>query len=721
MPFQLSPGVLVTERDLTTVVPAVGTSGGGYAGAFKWGPALQPVVVDNEITLRNKFGKPDLDTFLSFFTCSNFLQYGNNLTIVRAISSAAMNASGDGAGVLVKNLDDYTNNFSQGTMHGTWIAKYPGDFANQVTVSIADSGNYGNWPFAKYFSGAPNTSTYVDSKGGSNDEMHVVVVDTDGHITGQAGEVLERFGFISKAADAKKEDGTSNYYAEVINRLSQYIWWGSHPTEGTNWGNTAQGTSFVSLSSTLVFPSVTGTYTTGEEIDVFSGSLTSTSGLTGGSGYHTGTTTATVSAPQLSGGRQATITVVIASSPGAITGLTITDQGSGYTNTPTITFLDTNGSPGSAAAATAVITYGASPVKKGIVNSYNSGTKTINYDATVGQITTSDRVVGKSSSAVGTPNTVTGQDISEILLGGVDGNDTISDGNIITAYDFFLDAENVPISLLMAGACDDVIALHLIGSIAEVRKDIVVFISPQQSDVVDNPGNEVTDSVNFRNSLVSSSYAFHDGNWKYQYDVYNDTFRWVPCNGDVAGLAVATDETRDPWYSFAGLNRGILKNVVKLAYNPSETDRDTLYSNGINPIVNFRGIGPVLYGDKTMLAKPSAFDRVNVRRLFIVLEKSIATAAKYSLFEFNDAFTQAQFKTLVEPFLRDVQGRRGITDFLVVCDSTNNTPQVVDSNEFVGDLYIKPARSINFITLNFIATPTGVQFSEIVGKTGAGA
>jgi phage tail sheath protein FI len=234
--------------------------------------------------------------------------------------------------------------------------------------------------------------------------------------------------------------------------------------------------------------------------------------------------------------------------------------------------------------------------------------------------------------------------------------------------------------------------------------------------VVDNYGSEVTDTVAFRDTLPSTSYAVMDCNWKYQYDKYNDVYRWVPLNGDVAGLCAKTDLERDPWFSPGGLNRGQIRNVIKLAWNPTKTDRDGLYVKGINPIVSFAGEGTVLYGDKTLQSKPSAFDRINVRRLFIVLEKAISRAARFSMFEFNDQFTRAQFVALVEPFLRDVQGRRGITDFRVVCDETNNTGEVIDRNEFVGDIYIKPARSINFIQLNFVAVRTGVAFDEVVGK-----
>lgn len=299
------------------------------------------------------------------------------------------------------------------------------------------------------------------------------------------------------------------------------------------------------------------------------------------------------------------------------------------------------------------------------------------------------------------------------LTGGVDG--TVATGNVIAAYDLFDSTEAVDISLVISGPANESLADSLI-TMCEDRKDCIVFLSPEKTDVVNNPGSEVTDTKTYRDTLTTSSYAVMDSNWKYQYDKYNDVYRWVPCNGDVAGLCARTDLERDPWFSPGGLNRGIIKNVIKLAYNPSKTNRDDLYVKGINPIVSFQGEGTVLFGDKTLLVKPSAFDRINVRRLFIVLEKAIARAARFSLFEFNDQFTRAQFVSLVEPFLRDVQGRRGITDFRVVCDETNNTGEVIDRNEFIGDIYIKPARSINYIQLNFVAVRTGVAFEEIVGQ-----
>jgi len=270
--------------------------------------------------------------------------------------------------------------------------------------------------------------------------------------------------------------------------------------------------------------------------------------------------------------------------------------------------------------------------------------------------------------------------------------------------------------LILGGAANQTIATHLINNIAEVRKDCLVCLSPEYADVVNNSsyiGKEIDDVIAFRNLLTSTSYATFDSGWKYQYDKYNDVYRYVPLNGDIAGLMVRTDTTRDPWWSPAGHQRGSVKNAIKLAYNPNKAQRDLLYKAGVNPVVTFPGQGTLLYGDKTMLAQPSAFDRINIRRLFIVLEKAIATASKFQLFEFNDDFTRAQFRNLVEPFLRDVQGRRGIIAFEVICDETNNTDEVVQRKEFVGTIKVKPNHAINFITLNFVAVRNDVSFEEI--------
>jgi phage tail sheath protein FI len=560
MAFQLSPGVLVTEQDLTSVVPAVATTAGGFAGAFAWGPVGVVTTIDSENALVNTFGKPNGDTFQSFFTAANFLSYGNNLQVIRVVNQAtARNARSNAAAtaVIIRNEDHYISSYSagEGTV-GEWAAKYPGELGNSLRVSMADGNAFSTWSYAANFDAAPGTSGYVSALGGSHDELHIAVIDEDGLFSGTAGTVVEKFAFASKASDAKRSDGTSAYYKDVVNTQSAYVYWMDHTANvtatGTAWGNAANASLFANLTSNVTI--------------------------------------------SLSGGVSA---------------------------------------------------------------------------------------------------------------------DAPTDSNITSALALFANDELYDISLLPLGAASSTVVNFAISSVAEVRKDVIVFASPELADVVNNAGNEATDVVAFRESLTSSSYAVLDSGYKYQYDRYNDVYRYVPLNGDTAGLAVRTDFVADPWFSPAGFNRGQVKNVVKLAYSPSKTDRDTLYKKGVNPVVTFPGNGTVLFGDKTLLAKPSAFDRINVRRLFIVLEKAIATAAKFQLFEFNDPFTRAQFRNLVEPFLRDVQGRRGITDFKVVCDESNNTAQVIDTNNFVADIFIKPARAINFIQLNFIATRTGISFEEV--------
>ncbi len=650
MAFQLSPGVAVVEKDFSAIVPAVSTSAGAFAGVFAWGPVLDPVTISSENVLVQRFGKPNDSTAQSFFTAANFLAYTNNLLTVRVDTNGARNAvvtktgtvtgftslvggdsyvtapavtiaapnvtggiqatatavltsgsvssititnpgtgytsaptvtiaTGPGtdatvtavittSGVKINNFDSYTASYANGEgVVGEWAAKYPGALGNSLKVSMADAETYTGWDYETQFDSAPGTSPYAASVSGSNDELHIVVVDVDGLWTGTAGTVLEKYAFVSKAGDAKKSDGTNNYYKNVINSQSKYIWWMDHTTS-------------------------------------------------------------------------------VATS--------------------------------------------------------------------VGGVGTSGVAWGTDAAGVGFKDLTT--DVTKTLTGGVD-DLSATDGELQTGFELFANAELYDISLITLGKASSTVATYVINNVAEVRKDCVAFISPESTssgDIIIGSGSDAVNAIlTYRLALPSTSYAVLDSGYKYQYDRYNDKYRFVPLNGDIAGLSARTDYTNDPWWSPAGLNRGQVKNVVKLAVNPGKTERDNLYKGGVNPVVNFPGEGTVLFGDKTLQAKPSAFDRINVRRLFIVLEKAIATAAKYQLFEFNDSFTRAQFKNLVEPFLRDVQGRRGVTDFRVKCDDTNNTGEVIDRNEFIADIYIKPNRSINFITLNFIAARSSVSFTEI--------
>ena len=583
---QLSPGVITTETNLTTVVPSVLTTAGAYAGAFNWGPGKLITTVDSERTLVDIFYEPDSNTASSFWTAASFLAYGNNLQVVRAVNSGTKNAvtAGSAIQVLNNNAFQYTYlNSGASNSYGAFMARYPGVLGNSLTVSVVDAGsnttqfaswnialynvagtNYANVALAGFFNGAPSTSYSTTQVGGANDQIHIAVVDTGGLLSGTKGTVLETFAYLSKAVDSVDSLGQSNYYKNAVFNNSKYIY-AVDPvnyasTNGT-WGKTAANTSFTTLSGAYTLP----------------------------------------------------------------------------------------------------------------------------------------------------------------MTGGVDV--AVTDADVISAMAFFTDTAQTSISLLTTGPYTNVAVQTAAINLAATRKDCVAFVSPPISAVVNNSGSEQSSVLSWMAGLSSltggpnGSYGFADSGWKYLFDRYNNNYVWVPMNGDVAGLCVNTDQTTSPWYSPAGYSRGVIKNVIKLAWNPTQTNRDNLYQVAVNPIVSFPGSGTVLFGDKTMQTQPSAFDRINVRRLFIVLEQAIARAARFSLFEFNDAFTQSQFISLITPYLRSVQAQKGISSFQVVCDSTNNTPSVVNNNQFVGDIYIQPARSINFIQLNFVAVGTGVNFTTITNTT----
>jgi phage tail sheath protein FI len=662
MSFGVSAGVVIQEVDLTTVVPTVSTTVGAIGGVTSWGPVEDRTLVGSQDEFALRFGKPNDDNYETFFSAANFLDYGNQLWFSRAASSNTYNALAVSntqqaavSNTQVKNSIDY----SQQTFANTqvqYIAKWPSSLGNSLQISVCDSANaysksitianttvaftvgsntavvtatgnsapiltslsvndyvsIGNttigtqylsiasigspttangvttanitfneryyltqdytetaaikryWQYFRYVSGAPTTSAYTDARGGSSDEMHIIVLDRLGKFTGTPGQVLETFENVSRVKGALAEQGGSIYYPDVLNQSSQYVWF----------ANSRVGADLIADASTAVAATTDAAYTA----------------------------------------------------------------------------------------------------------NFSGGTD------------------GASES-------------------------TIPLGNMINAYNEFREKNEVDIALIMNGKSVEShgvrgmgLAQYIIESIAEYRLDCIALISPQLSDVVNNPFQEAEAILATRNVLESTSYGVMDSGYKYQYDKYNDTYRWVPLNGDIGGLIVRTATTNDAWWSPAGFNRGIIKNVVKLAYNPEEDERDLLYAANINPVVTFVGEGTILYGDKTLQTKASAFDRINVRRLFIVLEKAISTAAKYTLFEFNDDFTRAQFRNMVEPYLRDILGRRGIYDYKVICDTTNNTPAVIDANEFIGDIYIKPARSINYIKLRFVAVGTGVDFSTVVGS-----
>lgn len=683
MPFQISPGVNVTEKDLTLGVRGVSTSKAAFAGFFGWGPVEQRVLVSSEDNLVQRFGKPTDFNAAYWFSAANFFAYSNAMEVVRAINDA-VNATSSGTGKLVKNEDHYETVVL--TDDNAFIAKYPGSLGNGIKVSIGTATNFSTWTYANAFDSAPVGS----------EEIHIAVVDGDGTWTGQANTILEVYPFLSLVAGTRSEDGSNIFYKDVINNQSSYVWVGG---EFQISSDTANETVAVAKAD----------YTTE---DVGNTAVDASAGATlnlAGSGFDLQADTKVLIVGSVDGvateaSRDAganTITIdPIGAGPQDFT-ITLLNHGSFNVVLTTETFDGDD--------ALSVVFAGETLVAGTDYTATAPATIAVDPYATAA-VTTAIDLSAASTDLVAT---IAGQD-EYTLTGGADDTTTTSRN---TAYDLFLNSELVDVSLIISGPANATETNHIIGNIAEVRKDVVAFFSPERADVVNNPGSEKDDIISYVNTISPrSSYAFMDGNWKYQYDKYNDTYRWVPLNGDIAGLAANTDNVADPWFSPAGYNRGLIRNVIKLAWNPDKANRDELYKNSVNPVITETGQGTLLLGDKTMLARPSAFDRINVRRLFIVIEKAIANAAKYQLFEFNDEFTRAQFVNIVEPYLRDVQGRRGITAFRVVANTDNNTPEVIDRNEFIGDIYIKPARSINFIQLNFVAVRTGVSFEEIIGS-----
>ena len=770
MAFQVSPGINVSEVDLTTIVPAVSTTAGAIGGVFRWGPIGQLVLVDSEDTLWKRFGKPTNLNAETWFTAKNFLSYGNALYVSRAANTTAgtgsdtnygngtFTAIADTSGVIAANVagntywganvsaafnvinsDDYynkANNGSFATQSGfEFIAKYPGALGNSLTISLVDTAA----GYSSNLVNVSNTSFNINSNTGTisfNDGNTVIAAATAAANLSSyvAWSALTNGDFITVG---NSSIGIQNL--QISNK-------GSAPVFAALTGTLNSNTTITGLSSTAtlsvgmqVTANVAGlvnNLATVTQIVNSSAVVINTSAVaTSSANLHFAQETLTLSfvspyslstlwTPATTNvGRLWQYYSSVTAAPGS------SSYNSNFGNTAAVDEIhlvvaDTlgkfTGVPGQILEVFANLSRASdakSPTGSSIYypNVLNQNSQYIWWTNHRTGSAYSNTAVNISSQTDVVPQTIS-------FVGGADGfsENTPVIGSITSAYDLFKSTETAPISLMMTGKSDDVnttlLGNYLIQNIAQTRMDCVVFVSPNRSTVVNNVGNEYSSVINFRNGLTSSSYGVLDSGYKYQYDKYNDVYRYVPLNGDVAGLCVYTDTTKDPWWSPAGFNRGFIKNIVKLAWNPQKTYRDAIYPVGINPVVTFPGQGTVLFGDRTLQTKPSAFDRINVRRLFIVLEKAIAAAAQYTLFEFNDAFTRAQFVSLVTPFLKDVQGRRGITDFKVVCDTTNNTGQVIDSNQFVGDIYIKPARSINYIQLNFVAVRTGVDFSEIVGK-----
>ena len=670
MSFLSSPGVHVREIDLTNVVPSVATTIGAIAGPFERGPVSSITTIGSEQELVQLFGKPQGDNFEWWFTAANFLAYSDQLKVVRA-ESGILNA-GANSGILIRDDDHYLNSFASGQgSHGEWAARTAGTWGNSIGVSLCPSStgyeqHMGTQNLVNGAASAGATSITVDDADKSNYAFQVgdlisfssadssSDVTAFAHLAGDEGNEYEVTAISTNALTIRLKDDPNGQGLKAAIADDSFI--------RRRW-------RFYDL-----FDGAPGT-----------SDWATDNGRGAGDELH----------------------VVVYDATGDITG---------YDN-------DVAGQ-----RTSSVIERWANMSKNPVAKTAQGGS---NYYPDVifrGSefIYWTDHI--SAGSNWGTDVTAAYTSVTLIdsgtLTGGTD-DYSVTNGELKTAYDEFEDTESLDINLVLSGPSGGVtdtaagMDTHgtMITDLVEKRKDCVGFISPARSLVV-NVTSSVTQTANVKDAfdlLPSSSYIVYDSGYKYMYDKYNDVYRFVPLNGDIAGLCANTDRVADPWFSPAGYNRGHIRGAIKLAYNPKQNERDQLYRARINPVVNYPGQGVLLFGDKTAQSKPSAFDRINVRRLFLVLEKAIAIASKYQLFEFNDEFTRAMFRNMVEPFLRDVQGRRGIFDFKVVCDATNNTGEVIDRNEIIGDIYIKPARSINFITLNFIATRTGVAFSEVGG------
>lgn len=724
MGFQLSPGVQVNEIDLTNIVPAVDTSGGAFVGQFHWGPVEDYTIIEDKSRLEFLFGKPSDVNFVDWFSAANFVSYSSNMNIIRVVDdSDAVNSTADGLGLLIKNQQHYDLVVSANAS-AIFAAKYPGVLGDAIEIHMADSNTFGTWAYQNEFDGTPGTSDWCVDKGAPNaeDEMHVVITDKTGAFTGVPGAIMERFGFVSKNKDNKTLDGEPNFYGNVINKQSSFIWFmgapatASYTPQGavTAIAVTAGGSGYTSAPTVAITGD--GSNATATAILAATGEVEAITVTDGGSAYSVGDAIA------ITGDGTGATAQVSGETGGVIDTITVTAGGSGYTSAG----VDASATGGGDATGTATVSFAVATVTVDVQGeSYTSAVVGFTGDGTGATADSTLSTVGDewaTAVVVGTTYKTIGSDLVYSISGGNDGS-LVTSNELIVGWNMFANAEVVDVSLLFVGdagggGSSGEVIRHVIDNICETRKDVVVFFSPDKADVFNQTPEQATENaIAFRNTKINrpSSYAVMDSGWKYQYDVYNDTHRWVPLNGDIAGLAARTDDIADPWYSPAGYTRGQIKNVSSLALNPSQTNRDKLYQNGINPVVSFAGEGVVLYGDRTQQLKSAAFSKINIRRLFIVLEKSIAIAAKYQLFEFNDEFTRSRFRNTVEPFLQQVKSRRGISDFKVVCDATNNPAEVIDRSEFVADIYIKPAYSVNYIKLNFVAVRTGVDFEEVAG------
>ena len=755
-----SPGVQSNEVDLTIGVSSVSISDGAIGGVFRWGPIDQPILVDSEDTLSARFGKPSNFNAETWFTGASFLGYSDRLFVSRAGNTAGVtptvtgtvstgnatvvlssgNTQGLEAGMIVistlggslsvgATVNNVINTTAFGLSSGSMaLVNAVGDTIQFVSDTVFSAvGNTGPVANLEYTT-IKNEDEFTAKEGTFDPDVHFIArypgalgnsirVSICGNSSGYQS-TIDLSTFSNAAFTVVPNSNTTTVSISATSNTAA----GANATslkllldsrDKLEIGNTMLGFQYLTITE-VGSTTVTGNATQGtatftvkfEDVFVLAESFTYS-----GANTQTKTVNRFWEFHNYVDGAPAQSNYQISLGNSAVNSdemhVVVTDEGGLFTGVPG-TVLETYRAVSRATDA------------KTIDGGTNFWKKVIN-DASQYIWVANDISTAPSGTAINLVNSTL--DTASIQLAyGRDGKDevNVSLGTVTRAYQYFQNKEDFPdVALIMQGRARSFnLANWLIDNIAEheSRKDCVVFVSPQKSDVVNNIGNEYLACIAFRKNLRASSYGVMDSGYKYMYDKYNDVFRWVPLNGDIAGLCARTDTTNDPWWSPAGFSRGHIKNIAKLAWTPRQSYRDELYKNDINPVVNFPGDGIVLYGDKTLLGKESAFSRINVRRLFIVLKKAISKAARNFLFEFNDPFTRASFRSMVVPYMREIQARRGVTDFRVVCDETNNTSERIDRNEFYGDVYVKPNRSINFVYLNFVAVRSSVSFEEVIGN-----
>ena len=724
---QLSPGVLIREVDLTVGrAENVLDNIGAIAGPFLQGPIDDPVDITTEQDLLNVFGEPqNTDAQYEYWmTASSFLSYGGVLKVVRTDDDDLKNANAGvqaaSASVKVKGYEDYVENFADGSTF-FYGAKNPGTWAENLKVCTIDAQ-------ADQRITVPAAAVTAATVGfGITESVSNLVIPGAGTTSAFSGHIK---GIITG------KDATANTLdVKVVSRVA---------TDGTETAITyAEGADFASFSATAVLNIVNNSGAV-----VAGGAHTATAAVDWYDAQTLGLTNANIAWKEIAAkpatsqyatdrsGKNDEIHVVVVDDFGTITGIkgNILEKHIGLSkakdavsavNAPQKIYYEdfialnsenlfASANP-SSVGLTTYLASSPTPTATGFSAGY---TKVTDGDGLWGQ-----DAQGVTYAAIGNVTyTLTGGKNYSTGAVGSAGNLTATLGGLKTSYDLFRNPE-IEVDYLIMGPgggtkSESQAKANSLIAIAELRKDCVTTIGPHRADIVNvaNTDTQTTNLINFFSPLTSSSYAIFDSGYKYVYDRFNNKFRYIPVNGDIAGLMTRTNLVAYPWFSPAGQQRGNINNAIKLAYNPTKAQRDKIYPARINPVVTQPGVGTILFGDKTGLGYASAFDRINVRRLFLTVEQALEGAANAQLFELNDDLTRANFRAIVEPYLRDIQAKRGLNGFLVICDDTNNTPDVIDNNEFRADIFLKPAKSINYVTLTFVATRTGVSFDEVAGR-----